>query len=104
MIKGSVIVFGQSSAELSALRSSAAHYSTQHGLPNRRLENWKYTDLRRLLAGHAFESVIAESNVAKMAKTVDGYYVAAMINGHAVVTTMHLPDGVTVTSMTQAFA
>jgi Fe-S cluster assembly protein SufD len=89
-----------------AARDAAFAHAAAKGLPHRRVEAWKYTDLRALMreaAPLAAKPTDVEANYA-IAKpfAVEGCEIA-FVDGHHVATDK-LPNGVTVTTLAAALA
>ena len=82
------------------LRAAAMQRFANAGLPNRRVEAWHYTDLRRLLSSvPAYDPSAAPSAIAPL---VDGSAALAVLNGVA----GEAPEieGVSITPMRDALA
>jgi Fe-S cluster assembly protein SufD len=102
---------GHAIASVQEMREEAIAAFTARGLPSRRVEEWKYTDLRRLMTeAYAPAATQAELSAAdidtalgKLAKLdahrlvfIDGHF------NHALSTQNGLPSGITLTSLAQA--
>lgn len=96
-------------AHVAASRAEAIDLIARKGLPNRRVEAWKYTDLRALMpAGAPFATRTAAQAVAASAP-VDalgpiGLPMVRLVNGHVLDALPSLPAGVAVTSLAEALA
>jgi Fe-S cluster assembly protein SufD len=90
------------SLEVEALREKASSLFAKKGLPNKRIEAWKYTDLKALMAHIAQEAPLAfSSEDVSRAKTLHTHSVLYSLPLHGLVgATFHglapLPKGVSV--------
>ena len=97
---------GAGSGWLDGLRKGGAHRFEGLGLPTRRVEDWKYTDLRTLASdpfGHAHEPD-ADVSVPDMDLGAEPYR-AVFVNGHfhaGLSDLTGLPDGVVALPLAQA--
>lgn len=91
---------------VSDLRDAALAAFTQNGLPTRRIETWKYTDLRSLLQAEFSPSSRADLAATAIASHVmDGAHVAVFIDGRFASDLSHLgelPEGVRIASLHEA--
>ncbi len=90
--------------ELSTLQQSALEYMQQHGLPSRRLEDWKYTDLTRLLAGHTFTPVAQLPATPVTVQALAHCYTAVLVDGRLDNSQSQLPQEIEIASMQQRLA
>ncbi len=82
--------------ELSGARADARNYLQKNGLPNRRIEAWKYTDLRGFINE---VPPIAKSSAIEQAEPLIAADVAlAVVNGYCGAVPSALPDGVAIQS------
>ena len=95
---------------LGDLRRAAARSFTEHGLPHRRVEEWKYTDLRTLMREAvpvAGAAAVAEADArAKLLRTVEARRIV-VANGRVVPELSDLAgleEGLTITTLSAAIA
>ncbi len=86
---------------LQPLRAEALNRVTREGLPHRRLEAWKYTDLRNKLA-HGFD--LASGKDVSDADVLDGLkgHRVRIVGGKVVGVPDDVPDGLEVISLAEA--
>jgi len=90
-------------------REDAFHRFAQKGLPHRRVEEWKYTDLRALMreaappAGKPSEAEIAQALSVESVFAAAEAPTIAFVNGH-LVRADAMPDGVSAVPLAQALA
>lgn len=97
--------FPADSKKALVLREAAWAAFTKQGLPTKKQEQWKYTDLARLLKRQTFQAGVAQQtsdNVTSLVlPTVDAWFFV-LRDGHfdpALSQLEDLPDGVTITPM-----
>lgn len=90
-------------AETHAARRNAIALFEREGLPHRRIEQWKYTDLRSLVRQIAPLSEKA-GQVDVPAPLVDGAIQIAVIDGQLATVPGTLPDGLSITALADALA
>lgn len=97
-------------APVAALRDIAREALTRRGLPNRRVEAWKYTDLRALMpeAAPLAEKLDAAGVAKALAQpgALDALDLATVtvVNGHVTGSLPVMPAGVTLTTLADAMA
>lgn len=97
-------------APVVALRDIAREALTRRGLPNRRVEAWKYTDLRALMPEAA--PLAQKPDAAHAAKVLAqagalgglGLATVTVVNGHVTGDLPAMPAGVTLTTLADAMA
>ena len=93
---------------VSGLRDKAASVFASHGLPSRRVETWKYTDLRSLHRAEFNPASLSEvSASAIVPHKIEGAYLAVFVDGMFAPKLSQLdglPEGVALTSLADALA
>ncbi|MGY6645214.1 MAG: Fe-S cluster assembly protein SufD [Salinarimonas sp.] len=94
-------------------RETAFARFTEAGLPHRRVEEWKYTDLRNLMREAAALAPALSDDAARVALEASSWFAGvdaariAIANGHVVASASDLadlPEGVSVETLSQALA
>jgi len=95
-------------AGLQALRSQAADAFAMHGLPGRRDEDWKYTDISRLTAtlGESWWLPTASKTVDAAMFGIEGLdaYRIVFVAGQFQPDSSHIPDGVQLLPLSELLA
>lgn len=93
---------------VSDLRDKAASAFADHGLPTRRVETWKYTDLRSLHQADFSPVPPSETSASAIAPfKLEGAHVAVFVDGSYAPEFSHLdglPEGLTIASLAKALA
>jgi Fe-S cluster assembly protein SufD len=98
--------------EVVRLRDAAFDFLARRGLPHRRVEEWKYTDLRALMREAAPLAEKPSAEIAALALSSAGAFAdadvtrLAFVNGHFVpgASDQELPEGVELVGLPQALA
>ena len=90
---------GEAKGWASEMRAAAAESFAALGLPHRRMETWKWTDVRQSLQDILPLAQPAEATPAALAD-IDGYK-AVFVNGHFVADQSRMPGGVEVARVSE---
>ncbi|MDO8953825.1 MAG: Fe-S cluster assembly protein SufD [Gammaproteobacteria bacterium] len=96
-------LFGESQVEINSLRTEAWQSFTKLGWPTRNWEQWKYTDLSRLLKHYQFKAIAKKPLKLPKFEACPHTYQAVMVDGEYCSELSHLPGKIEIMSLREAW-
>ncbi|MDF2690836.1 MAG: FeS assembly protein SufD [Gammaproteobacteria bacterium] len=102
IIKPELPLFGENLSEINALRSEAWKSFFIQGWPDRKYENWKYTDLSKLFKHYQFKALHKKPAKLPSVQTCPGTYQLVMLDGEFCPELSLLPQNIEIMSLKEA--
>jgi len=96
-------LFGENKAEISSIRTEAWQNFTNQGWPTRNWEQWKYTDLSKLLKHYQFKAIAKCGNKFPQFEACPNTYHAVMLDGEFCAHLSQLPSHIEISSLQEAW-
>ncbi|MDF2940133.1 MAG: Iron-regulated transporter permease protein SufD [Gammaproteobacteria bacterium] len=102
IIRPNLNLFGENLSEISAMRAEAWKEFLNEGWPDRKWEQWKYTDLKKLLNHYHFKALAKKPAKFPQFEVCPNTYQAVLLDGEFCPELSQLPKAVEVMSLQEA--